>query len=352
MSALQQSEDLRTNEVQYLMAAALSLQEEMNVGRSPDLIRRQSLAKLIFSPMWDKFLDLLTNLYCLRPEDLKKILDLATGSGEAIFTLIRSVYNNKDYGKIIGVDRDSASIEVAKAVALESLLHNIDFLEGDIPKVFEELKAPFNLIMGANAFTHFRDPQEIISKLINLLEEGGIALIFEPNTIKLEKIFKDIPEMEELNKILGLAIKRNKYGIHINTDLMETVEETMKKNGLINIQAIDIDVPMGFVKDSDGILDRSAALMATLHMENFRITQKFVVGVLGNDPDAPTILGEPFTGERYAQLITTCCNKIIQLGHSEMYTTKMFIGQKPFTKKNDDKVIVPKETVSLSPVES
>lgn len=100
------------------------------------------------------------------------VLDVACGTGVMI-----PYYLAKKVKTVTGIDISAKMIEVAKSKFDKEVENgaDIEFIIGDVYDLDERKK--FNRIMIYNAFPHFPEPEKLIKKLTNMLEDGGTLTI-------------------------------------------------------------------------------------------------------------------------------------------------------------------------------
>jgi len=103
----------------------------------------------------------------LNPSDIA--LDFACGTGLTTVPLAQYVQ------KIYAIDTSDAMISIAKKKAQTLGASNIDF---SVAEIFEERfkESSFDVIMAFNVLHFFRDPKNVLARILALLKSGGIFL--------------------------------------------------------------------------------------------------------------------------------------------------------------------------------
>jgi SAM-dependent methyltransferase len=158
-----------------------------------------------------------------------RILDAGCGTGEALPWLARAAGNG---GRVLGVDLSSAHIAAAKA--FESQV--IEAREADLAHL-ELPPASFDLIWCVNTLNHFREPLQILQRLIGLLERQGRIAIGQSSLL---------PEMffawdSRLERVVDAAVRRyylERYGLR-EQDLasVRSIAGLLRTAGLSQVSA-------------------------------------------------------------------------------------------------------------------
>ncbi len=124
----------------------------------------------------------------LRPLEPKRILDIATGTGEFALTLMQL---NPD--KVVGIDIAEAMLAVGrKKIAKKNLTDKIDLLEGDS----ENIQFPdnsFDAITVAFGVRNFENLERGLTEMCRVVRPGGKVLILElskPHVFPIRQLYK------------------------------------------------------------------------------------------------------------------------------------------------------------------
>jgi len=102
-----------------------------------------------------------------------RVLDVATGSGGFIQTLVESL---QEYTEIIGIDtNERASAAFSKAFKDRS---NIRFEEMDAMHL-DYPEASFDTVCISNSLHHFEQPQAVLTGMMRVLRPGGYLIMSE-----------------------------------------------------------------------------------------------------------------------------------------------------------------------------
>ncbi len=107
------------------------------------------------------------------------ILDVGCGSGY----FLRRYLKDRPGVRGLGVDLSSEMVKVAEQKAHAEGLGNIKFMQADWESMDLEALADydFKLIICANSFHYFSEPQKATNKLFGQLSEGGSLYLLERN---------------------------------------------------------------------------------------------------------------------------------------------------------------------------
>ncbi|HEX5167501.1 MAG TPA: class I SAM-dependent methyltransferase, partial [Thermomicrobiales bacterium] len=111
------------------------------------------------------------------------VLDIGSGPGDVALLAAKIVGPT---GKVVGVDKDPAILEVARRRACAAGLTNVHFIDGDVRSV--EPGASFDAITGRLVLLYLGDPVATLAALTERLRPGGIAAIQEAN-IRPETVY-------------------------------------------------------------------------------------------------------------------------------------------------------------------
>jgi SAM-dependent methyltransferase len=104
-----------------------------------------------------------------------RVLDIGSGVGDVAFLAAELV---GDVGEVIGVDRASAALEVARRRADSLAVSNVTFLEGDPAQL--SFDRPFDAIVGRYVLMFQPDPAVWLRGLLRHVGPGGIVVFQEP----------------------------------------------------------------------------------------------------------------------------------------------------------------------------
>ena len=108
------------------------------------------------------------------PDDLsgKKILDAGCGTSQRVLGFAKRYPK----AKFTGIDMTTASLNVARQLALRHNVQNITFKEKDILNL--DLGEKFDIIVSTGVLHHLTDPQRGVSNLCEHLAEDGVICLW------------------------------------------------------------------------------------------------------------------------------------------------------------------------------
>ena len=153
--------------------------------------RRLALQGSILNPLTDRF---------LRQAGLcagMRVLDLGCGIGDVSLIAARIVGPG---GSMVGLDADSAVLDVAQARVKEEGLSQVTFEQA----AFESYSVdqPYDAVVGRHILIHSKDPLAWIQKTKSFLRIGGIAAFEEYDLSYFPPIEPELPLFTELGEYL------------------------------------------------------------------------------------------------------------------------------------------------------
>ncbi len=105
-----------------------------------------------------------------------RVLDLGCGSGDVSLLAAEIVGPS---GSVVGIDRDSGSVERARTRAAEEGAGNVSFTVGEIGVELD--RAPFDALVGRFILMHVPDPAEALRWATRWVRPGGVVAMIESN---------------------------------------------------------------------------------------------------------------------------------------------------------------------------
>jgi len=117
-----------------------------------------------------------------------RVLDLGSGMGD-VSMLVAGLVGAS--GEVVGIDRDAASIERAKARVAASGLLNVTFLKTDVNRIV--IDQPFDAAVGRFILMFLPDPVSVLRSVSRLVRPGGVLAFQEPSWIPMLALGARLP---------------------------------------------------------------------------------------------------------------------------------------------------------------
>lgn len=140
------------------------------MGQTDDERRRLILQSAHLAP--------LTELM-LREAGLKpgmSVLDIGCGTGGSSHVAARIVGPT---GRVVGLDRDDATLGVARELAASEGLRHVTFQNGTAETA--SFPEKFDAVMGRFVLIHQKDPLVVVNQAMPFVREGGMVAFLEPD---------------------------------------------------------------------------------------------------------------------------------------------------------------------------
>jgi 2-polyprenyl-3-methyl-5-hydroxy-6-metoxy-1,4-benzoquinol methylase len=157
-----------------------------------------------------------------------RLLDVATGGGAFIATLIESLH---DCTEIVGIDVNETPWEVEDSVFKRD---HISYQMMDA-HAMTFADASFDTVTTANSLHHIADPQRALAEMMRVLKPGGHLIVRE--------MYRDHQTEEQLTHVYlhhwWGRIDRARGGSHHETYPRQTVLDWIEAFGLRNLTVLD-----------------------------------------------------------------------------------------------------------------
>jgi ubiquinone/menaquinone biosynthesis C-methylase UbiE len=105
-----------------------------------------------------------------------RVLDVGSGLGDVALSISRIV---GDEGEVVGIERDTRSIDFARTRLAERGASNVRFVQADVATY--ETNERFDAVVGRFVLTFVDDPVRALRRLSSLLVAGGVLGFQEPS---------------------------------------------------------------------------------------------------------------------------------------------------------------------------
>ncbi len=125
------------------------------------------------------------------------VLDVGCGPGSVTLLAAELV---GPAGSVLGIDRDPAMLDTARAYARSSGQPIVSFIQADLAELAAEawLEPGFDAIIGRLILLHMADPTALARTLARHLRPGGVMVFSEPDLTRMGASFPPIPVLEQL----------------------------------------------------------------------------------------------------------------------------------------------------------
>ena len=123
-----------------------------------------------------------------------RVLDVGCGAGDVSFLAAKLVGAS---GRVLGMDKSSASIAVARERAEAAKLQNVTFIQGDVADL--SLKDSFDAVVGRLVLMYLPDPVAALRRMANHVRTDGLIIFHEMDTAG----FRSLPYSPVFEKCAG-----------------------------------------------------------------------------------------------------------------------------------------------------
>lgn len=130
-------------------------------------------------------------------------LDVGCGGGDVAREFARRVGT---MGRVVGVDRDAAQLQIAQEETAAQNIHNIDYRVADASKPPSDLGS-FDLVYTRFLLCHLNEPGEALSWMAQCLAPSGVLAVED---MDLSGIFchPPLPEFDRYVALVGDVVRR------------------------------------------------------------------------------------------------------------------------------------------------
>ncbi len=104
-----------------------------------------------------------------------QVLDLGCGGGAHSFVAAEHVKAVK------GIDHSSRNLEIAKRLASEKKLTNVQFAEGDLEKPLDEKDQTYDVVIALDILEHLHNREQFLNEAARVLKPAGRLVVAIPN---------------------------------------------------------------------------------------------------------------------------------------------------------------------------
>jgi 2-polyprenyl-3-methyl-5-hydroxy-6-metoxy-1,4-benzoquinol methylase len=152
-----------------------------------------------------------------------RVLDLGSGVGDVAMLAARLVGAT---GEVVGIERDTRSIEIARKRAGKAGLSNVRFLQVDATEV--ESAQPFDAVVGRFILQFLPDPSGVVRSLTRLVRPGGVVAFHEPCWSPFLSLSADVPLWSAAGAIIYETFLRS----GVSADMGAKLHHVFREAGL------------------------------------------------------------------------------------------------------------------------
>jgi len=133
-----------------------------------------------------------------------RVLDLGSGLGDVSMLLARLVGPS---GQVVGIERDAASIERARARIAAAGFRNVSFLNTDVNKIVTD--QAFDAAVGRFILMFLPDPVSILRSVSRLVRPGGVLAFNEPSWAPMLALGAGLPLWSRTRHLIHETLMRS-----------------------------------------------------------------------------------------------------------------------------------------------
>jgi len=144
-----------------------------------------------------------------------RVVDVGCGTGD-VALIARDLVG--DTGEVVGIDREEAPLEAARARARDAGLANVSFSRGDMTEVSEAL-GTFDAIVGRRVLMYQPDSVRAVAKVADVLRPGGLVVFHEHDTTMVPAALETMPLHRRVQSWMQETIAREGADVHMGFHL-------------------------------------------------------------------------------------------------------------------------------------
>ena len=149
-----------------------------------------------------------------------RVLDVGCGRGDVSFLLARLV---GERGEVLGVDRDTRALDMARERLRELRIANVTFTEGDFGALGAE-HGKFDAGVGRRVLMYQPDPVLALRGLVRLLRPGALVVFQEADATMVPASSVPLPLNARVNRWMWQTVEREGGNLHMGFELASTLE--------------------------------------------------------------------------------------------------------------------------------
>jgi len=148
------------------------------------------------------------------------VLDVGCGRGDVTFMLAKLV---GETGEVIGVDRDTAALVIAREQGQELGVSNVSFVDGDIGALSPKL-TEFDAAVGRRVLMYQPDHVAAITQIMGAVRAGGLIVFQEHDSNVGPHLGKPLTLHTQVHQWLWRTVEREGANISMGLNLYSVLE--------------------------------------------------------------------------------------------------------------------------------
>jgi 2-polyprenyl-3-methyl-5-hydroxy-6-metoxy-1,4-benzoquinol methylase len=151
-----------------------------------------------------------------------RVLDIGCGRGDVTF-LARQLVGER--GQVLGIDRDDAPFEAARARARDFGFANVSFTRVDLGALTSELGL-FDAVVARRVIMYQPDAVACLKRLADVLGPGGLIVLQEHDSTSMPICLPAMPLHEQVHGWLWKTVAHEGADVHMGLHLGPALEQT------------------------------------------------------------------------------------------------------------------------------
>jgi ubiquinone/menaquinone biosynthesis C-methylase UbiE len=181
-----------------------------------------------------------------------RVLDLGSGLGDVSMLLARLVGPS---GQVVGIERDAASIERARARIAAAGFRNVSFLNTDVNKIVTD--QAFDAAVGRFILMFLPDPVSVLRSVSRLVRPGGVLAFNEPSWAPMLALGAGLPLWSRTRHLIHETLMRSGANREMGFALYRVFQE-------VGLPAPKMHLEMPLGNDAD-FIRLTSDLLCSLH---------------------------------------------------------------------------------------
>jgi len=150
----------------------------------------------------------------------QRVLDVGSGVGDVAMLAANLVGRS---GEVVGIERDSSSIALARTRAAHAGIPNVSFIERDISQI--QNAGSFDAVVGRFILQFVADPVAVLRRLSQVVRPGGVVVFQEVSYAPLFALSAHIPLWSACVSVARETIQRSGANPEMGVALNRTFQE-------------------------------------------------------------------------------------------------------------------------------